>query len=125
MKGTVPQKIARLVNHLVTQPRYLSRYVTQSVNKTTTPLDLELPWFSYAAIDFLDTYLQSYMKVCEYGSGGSTLFFSRRVKSVYSIEDNAEWFSLVTNKVEEKNIRNVEVVLRPYDFKEVIDFHRS
>ena len=78
-----------------------------------TPADLELPWFAYAAIDFLDGFLQPHMTVCEYGSGGSTLFFARRVKSVFSIEDNAEWFNRISELLRAKAIGNVDSEIVP------------
>src|SRR5215204_4452964 len=99
MHGTIPQKIGRVVANLLLHPQYISRCVNHNLLNGKTPLDLELPWFSYAAIDFLQDFLQSGMSVCEFGSGGSTLFFARRVKSVYSIEDNPKWFELVQTRL--------------------------
>ena len=92
MHGTVPQKIGRVLASLITHPHYIPRCVVHNLMNGKTPLDLEIPWFAYAAIDFLETFLQPHMTVCEYGSGGSTLFFAARAKSVFSIEDNPKWF---------------------------------
>src|SRR5687767_9452201 len=117
MKGTIPVKLGRLVSNLMLQPRYMSRYVTQNVLNGKSPLDLELPWFSYAAIDFLRGHLNDEMKVCEYGSGGSTLFFSRRVQSVHAIEDNERWYELVRQKILDEGIDNVRLKLCPFDFR--------
>src|SRR5579863_2439198 len=99
MHGTLPQKIGRLASNLAFHPQYVPRVLAHNVLGNKTPADLELPWFSYAAIDFLKDYLQPDMSVCEYGSGGSTLFFSHRVKSVHSIEDNSEWFDVISNRL--------------------------
>ena len=85
MRGTIPLKIGRLAANLVLHPQYIPRCFVHNVLNGKTPLDLELPWFSYAAIDFLKQYLRADMRVGEYGSGGSTLFFARRTKSVFSI----------------------------------------
>src|SRR5207247_3481434 len=74
---------------------------------------------------FLDSWLNPQMSVCEYGSGGSTLFFARRVKSVFSIEDNLRWFELVSRQVKEKFLTNVQIELCPFDFKEPIGFEQS
>ena len=86
MNGTVPQKVGRVIGNLLLHPQYIPRCLTHNVINGKTPLDLEVPWFSYAAIDFLDGFLRPGMMVCEYGSGGSTLFFSKRVRSVVSID---------------------------------------
>ena len=78
MRGTVSTKLARLGAHLLTHPSYLPRYMQQSLLRHKTPLDLEMPWFSYAAIEFLEKFLKPHMKVAEYVSGVSTIFFARR-----------------------------------------------
>jgi len=125
MHGTVAQKIGRVITNLVLHPQYIPRCVTHNVINGKTPLDLEVPWFSYAAIDFLKSFLDRDMTVCEYGSGGSTLFFARRVKSVISIEDNARWYDLVSRRLEEKSIQNVTLRLYPFDFKNPTGFENS
>jgi hypothetical protein len=125
MKGTLPLKIGRLVSNLVLQPQFVPRYVTQNVFNGKTPLDLELPWFSYAAIDFLRGYLTRQMTVCEFGSGGSTLFFARRVRSVYAIEDNDRWYEFVKQKLLSESIDNVTLKLFPFDFRNPENFERS
>jgi predicted O-methyltransferase YrrM len=125
MQGTIPQKIGRVVANLCLHPEYMPRCVVHNVIRRKTPAELELPWFSYAAIDFLDGFLQPHMSVCEYGSGGSTLFFARRVKRVFSIEDNPEWFRLISDRLREKSIENVTLKLHPFDFKNPAGFEHS
>ncbi|HEV2208515.1 MAG TPA: class I SAM-dependent methyltransferase [Verrucomicrobiae bacterium] len=125
MHGTVPKKIGRVVANLMLHPQYLARCVRHNLINGKTPLDLEVPWFSYAAIDFLGTFLQPHMTVGEYGSGGSTLFFAHRVKSVFSIEDNPKWYELVSTRLKERGLSNVTLVLRPFDFKSPVDFEHS
>jgi protein-L-isoaspartate O-methyltransferase len=125
MHGTVSQKICRAVGDLLSHPQYISRCLAHNLFKIGTPLDLEMPWFSYAAIDFLEGFLKDHMKVCEYGSGGSTLFFARRVKSVFSIEDNKSWYDLVSARLQEQGVQNVQLKLAPFDFKNPVDFEHS
>jgi len=124
MHGTVPQKVGRLFANLLLHPNYIPRCLAHNV-KGKTPLELEIPWFSYAAIDFLEEFLRPQMTVCEYGSGGSTLFFAKRVKSVFSIEDNEGWYELVSQSVRRANLQNVSVVLHPFDFKKAEGFQHS
>ena len=48
------------------------------------PLDTqghEIPWMNYGIIDFLESRLNNKMTVFEYGSGASTLYFAKKVKS--------------------------------------------
>jgi predicted O-methyltransferase YrrM len=125
MKGNIAQKFGRLIGNLAERPDYISRYVTHNVLNHKTPLDLEIPWFSYAAIDFLEKLLRPGMAVCEYGSGGSTLFFARRVRSVYSIENNPNWFKLVSQRLKEKGVTNVELHLFTFDFQNPAGFDKS
>src|SRR5712671_3515037 len=125
MHGTIPQKVGRLISHLVFHPQYISRCITHNVFTRTTPLELEVPWFSYAAIDFLEDFLKPEMTVCEYGSGGSTFFFARRVRSVFSIEDNPRWHQLVSERLMSQSVRNVQLTLRPFDFKNPAGFENS
>ena len=125
MHGNVPKKIGRVVTSLFLHPQYISRCLTHNLLNGRTPLDLEIPWFSYSAIDFLNGFVQPHMTVAEYGSGGSTLFFAQRAKSVFSIEDNARWFQLVRARLEEKAIHNVSIRLCPFDFKNPAGFEYS
>jgi len=70
--------------------------------RNNTPMDREgnpLPWISYSMINFLEGRLTKDMKVCEYGAGQSTLWFSSKVKSVISIEHSQEWYELINNKL--------------------------
>ena len=48
------------------------------------------------------------MTVFEYGSGSSTLYFSRRVAQVFSIEHNRGWFENIQKTLEEQAIKNVD-----------------
>jgi len=125
MYGTIPQKVGRLISNLVFHPQYISRCITHNVFNRKTPLDLEIPWFSYAAIDFLEDFLKPDMTVCEYGSGGSTFFFARRTRSVISIEDNPVWHRLVSDRLARHSVRNVQLELRPFDFKNPTGFENS
>ncbi len=51
----------------------------------------ELPWLSYPALAWLDAAFQGAERVFEYGSGNSTLWFSRRASSVVSVEHDGAW----------------------------------
>jgi len=125
MHGTIPTKIGRVITNLVRHPQYIPRCVTHNLLNGKTPLDLEIPWFSYSAIDFLKTFLKPQMNVCEYGSGGSTLFFAQRTARVHSIEDNPRWYELVSQRLIEKRVKNVTLQLCPFDFKNPTGFEQS
>jgi predicted O-methyltransferase YrrM len=125
MRGTMPVKIARVITNLVLNPQYIPRCVTHNLINGRTPLDLQVPWFSYAAIDFLEEFARPEMKVYEYGTGGSTLFFAQRTESVFSIENDPTWYQFVSARLVEKSIENVIMQLHPFDFKNPEGFENS
>ena len=57
------------------------------------------PWFTFDAIDFLSLRLHEDMKIFEYGSGGSTLFWLSKGMSCVSIEHNNDWYKIVLNRI--------------------------
>jgi len=125
MKGTVSEKIGRAAADFVRHPAYVPRYAKHNIFNGKSPLELEIPWFSYAAIDFLEGFLRPDMAVCEYGSGGSTIFFAKRVRSVFSIENDPAWFDRVNAELAAKSLRNATVCLHPFDFKDTAGFEDS
>ena len=125
MNGTLPEKIGRAVADFVRHPDYAPRYARHNLFNDKTPLEHEIPWFSYAAIDFLESFLRPNMTVCEYGTGGSTVFFARRVKSVVSIESDPRWFARVNADLAAKSLRNASISLHPFDFKNTAGFADS
>jgi hypothetical protein len=50
-----------------------------------------LPWYTYAAIYWLDHALVGTETVFEYGCGNSTLWFARHVKCVAAVEHDQAW----------------------------------
>lgn len=64
-----------------------------------TPLSLGLPWITFSAIERIEAHLRPGMKVFEFGSGGSTLFFARRGAQVASVEHDQAWHVRVTESL--------------------------
>ncbi|MCA9450568.1 MAG: class I SAM-dependent methyltransferase [Candidatus Omnitrophica bacterium] len=60
-----------------------------------------LPWFTYPAITFLKNRIDPNMAIFEYGSGNSTLWWSKQVASIVSYEHDRSWFEAMENKVPE------------------------
>jgi len=116
MDLTNPQRVAKLAGHLMRHPGNLPRYISQNVISRKAPVELDLPWFSYGAIDFLENYVGRETRVFEFGSGGSTLFFAQRVKSVVSVEDNAEWCDIVARRIERDGMKNADLRHIPVTF---------
>jgi len=125
MEGTRLTKIARVLADLAAHPGQIAPYLTHGPLSSKKPLELELPWFSFAAIDFLRGFATPQMSVFEYGSGGSTLFFAKRCARVVSTEDNKGWLDLVEGAVGKAGVANVSVRHHPYDFHAAKEFDQS
>ncbi len=54
--------------------------------------DRPLPWMNYNIIGLLDERLGPELKIFEYGSGYSTLFFAERAAKVVSVEYDRAWY---------------------------------
>lgn len=67
-----------------------------------------LPWMPWPAIAFLRERVEPGMRVFEYGSGGSTLFFAREGAEVVSVEHDAAWAEAVQERIEAERLENVE-----------------
>ena len=85
------QRVRKLVGNISRHPANLPRYVAHNLVTRRSPIELQLPWFSYSAIDFLKIFLRKTHRVFEFGSGGSTLFFADRCASVESVEEDPSW----------------------------------
>jgi hypothetical protein len=60
-----------------------------------------LPWYTYASIEYLRSFDFSEADVFEYGAGSSSEFWAMRARRVVSVEDNQEWYSMVSRAARE------------------------
>ena len=78
------------------------------------PVDAEkrpLPWMNYACIDFLGSFIaQRRVRVFEWGSGCSTIFFAEHAQLVRAVEDNKSWFDEITRITQ--GIGNIDLLYR-------------
>jgi predicted O-methyltransferase YrrM len=82
-----------------------------NLDRKHTPMADELPWLTFAAIRRLNRILRPSMRIFEYGSGGSTLFFARRAASVTSIEHDPHWSEIVATSLQTHGYSNCELRL--------------
>jgi len=89
---------------------YESFRKNRPIDKNGAPI----PWFTYPTLYFLDNKLDGIFRLFEYGSGYSTLWFSRKVKEVVSVENDAIWKESLSKSL----TSNVELVYKknPEDF---------
>lgn len=76
---------------------------------------LDLPWWTFDAIDVVDAYLRERpaARIFEYGSGASTIWLGRRAAEVISIEHDEHWYPVVQARLE--MMTNVSHRLVPAD----------
>lgn len=115
MKGTHLQRATRLLAHLARHPRHFFSYVHYLPAWGRQPIDLELPWFSFGAIEFLKKHVRREHAVFEFGSGGSSFFFARRAASVLSVENDSVWQQRVALQATQKGLSNLRCELHPID----------
>ncbi len=70
-----------------------------------------LPWMTFRAIEAIEQIATKEQNVFEWGSGGSTLFWADRCKSVVSVEHDAGWFGTVNDLLLAEHTPNAEYLL--------------
>lgn len=79
------------------------------------PLQADEPWVTYPAISWLLRRLTPSMRGFEFGSGGSTLFFARRVEHITAAEHHNGWAQRVRDSAHREALDNVNVIHTPPD----------
>lgn len=78
-------------------------YSLTRVHDSVGLVTLDVPWWSYRAIDAVDAWLRARRtppRVFEYGSGASTVWLSRRADEVYTVEHDARFAAVVAGLLE-------------------------
>lgn len=79
------------------QRKHILRWLTYM--RPGYQLDHPLPWLAFDAIDFILPRLRPGMRIFEYGSGGSTLFWLSKGAACVSVEHNPDWYSAVKGRL--------------------------
>ena len=93
----------RLTNHNVRIPH--GYWATHSTGRMT--LEYEVPWTTPESVFRLNELITKDIDVLEFGSGGSTLFFANRARSVVSFDNQLGWIEKVVEKTE--GMSNVQI----------------
>jgi hypothetical protein len=81
----------------------------------------EIPWYTYPAIEYLAHLDLSKFRVLEFGSGNSTIWWSKNALSIASIEDNPDWHNYVVKKITNLSC-SAECILKPSQWEYVHSF---
>jgi precorrin-6B methylase 2 len=92
--------------------RYLAPFA-RSLLPGHSPLSDVVPMMPFRAVEWLRAYLQPRMRIFEYGSGGSTVFFASRAEQVVSVEHDAEWYARTEERLRALDLTNCTYVLEP------------
>lgn len=90
-----------------------SWWVGRPVDASGAPL----PWITYPAIDFLSQFDFSSASVFEWGSGFSTLWWSKRCKRITTVESNQEWVPYIKSLLPD----SVELIVTPLNAEAEIE----
>jgi len=69
------------------------------------------PWMCFSAVRFLKEIVRRDMKVFEYGSGGSTLFWISNVREIVSVEHDISWYTIMKKQFDGQDIQNLKYIL--------------
>jgi precorrin-6B methylase 2 len=69
-----------------------------------------VPWIASGAVEFIESVLTKESVVCEVGSGGSTLWFSKLAGRVISYENDQNWYDCVNKHIKAAGFNNVDLV---------------
>jgi len=72
-----------------------------------------IPWISIPTIEILKEKKLNNLFVFEYGSGNSTIWFSKRVKRIVSIEHDKEWYEY---QLKQPKLANTEVFYKELNY---------
>ena len=65
-----------------------------------------IPWVTYSFIDFIKERITKQHDVFEFGSGNSTLFYSKYANHVSAVEHDQEWYE----KCKNTNLNNADLI---------------
>lgn len=96
LKKIIPRKVIttiffyRIFNKEYGHSNLINGFIHDGYNKP-------LPWLTYPCVEFLNRLNLSDCSVFEFGSGSSTLYWSKKSQTVMSVEKDRSWFDKVNS----------------------------
>ncbi len=103
--------LSKSIDYL-TRPLFLSRLIAYKIHLRLHP---EEPWIAPSAVKFCDEALNRDGQGLEWGSGRSTTWFARRLRSLLSIEYDQGWQARVSATLREQGLTSAECRYVPLD----------
>lgn len=107
LKKTFCNFLAILTNFNTLAFRY-GQWKTIRLRQAVSASNDAIPWYTYPAIEYLNTLNFAGCKVFEFGSGNSSRYWAEKSQEVISVEDNSEWFQFSSAHMSE----NQKVLLK-------------
>ena len=79
------------------------------LNKYGNPI-FTYPDMRESNFKFIEKYLNKDKNLLEYGSGGSTVYFSKKVKKLIAVEHDPYWVQKVSENLKNEEINNVSLI---------------
>ena len=126
MKLTNTERVIKVAKELVNKPKYVIPYLLSNLSPSRfSPLAQNMPWWSFSAIDAADKFFPG-KTIFEWGSGGSTLRYSRMGCQITAIEDNPIWLESVRSAATVAGVlKNLTLCYVPSDSNHSHDFASS
>jgi hypothetical protein len=93
-------RIGNLYADYSTSKNLLKMYSHSKSIRAKSPLGLTgnpLPWYTYPAMEYLESIDFSKKSAFEYGSGNSTLWWASEVESLVSVESDSKWHQKISS----------------------------
>jgi GR25 family glycosyltransferase involved in LPS biosynthesis len=73
-----------------------------------------LPWWTYSAIEFVESIITNNTRVFEFGCGNSSLWWQERVYQVISVDHDSVWVDKISKKISSPNVVFSRIALTEY-----------
>lgn len=119
------RKIGRVLGILSSSPRELIYWLRFSLLNSKSPLELGIPWWSFKSIWKTEKILHKNIKVFEFGTGGSSIYFARRARRIECVEDEDSWATDVRQKAQSMMLTNLIIYHKKFNFFKPSKFKSS
>ena len=116
------ERLLKVLFKLFSRPSQVPSYLSNLITKKS-PLQLQLPWWSYDAINYLSKL--KFNNSFEWGSSGSTLFLASLSKQLTTIENDFDWCNRLQFELKENQVVNISLLKKNIDLSSPENFKQS
>ena len=120
----IPTRVKKQLNNFKILAYGYSQYGTIKKWDCVDACGNKIPWYTYPAIEFLNTFDFSEKSVFEFGSGNSSTYWAKKAKDVISVEHDKEWFEKVNSSLNNNQTLLLREDSEDYE-KSILDFNKK